>query len=546
MPEAPHTPQKSASAVVHAPERQAPQPAADCAIVIFGAFGDLTKRLVMPALYNLKRTNILPQNFAIIGVDRAEGTAESWAKHLRAMLDSFIGNAASEFDVDSIDDSLWADLAARMSYVRGDLLQDDLYRAVATALDEAGGRHHTGGNAIFYLAVADRFFGDVVDRLGQAGLVDQHEDDTGDKRHWRRVVIEKPFGHDLESAKSLNNRILRVLHEDQIFRIDHFLGKETVQNIMAFRFANGLFEPLWNRDRIDHVQITVAETVGVEGRGAFYEATGALRDMVPNHVFSLLAMVAMEPPANFSADGIRNRKAEIFAAMPPIQPKDAVRGQYGAGTVLGKTAVSYRSEPNVAPDSRAETYVALRVEIDNWRWAGVPFYLRTGKHLKQRLTEIAIRFKPAPLSPFGSTRVEALRPNWLVIRIAPDEGIALQFDIKRPGPSVQLATVQMSFAYADWFPKEPNVGYETLIHDVMVGDATLFNRADMVEAAWSVVQPVLDAWAGDGARNEDASLASYASGGVGPPAADDLLENDGGRAWRDIQLPDHAHGSKPA
>jgi glucose-6-phosphate 1-dehydrogenase len=313
---------------------------------------------------------------------------------------------------------------------------------------------------------------------------------------------------------------------------------------MAFRFSNGLFEPLWNRDRIDHIQITVAETVGVEGRGAFYEATGALRDMVPNHVFSLLAMVAMEPPANFTAEGIRNRKAEVFAAMPPVQPDDAVRGQYGAGDIGGETAVPYRMEPNVAPESEVETYVALRVEIDNWRWAGVPFYLRTGKHLKQRLTEIAIRFKPAPLSPFNNTRVEALRPNWLVIRIAPDEGIELQFDIKRPGPSVQLATVQMSFAYADWFPKEPNVGYETLIHDVMVGDATLFNRADMVEAAWRVVQPVLDAWATSGAQNEGEGLSTYASGSGGPSAADELLKSDGGRSWRDIRLPDRCHRSK--
>jgi glucose-6-phosphate 1-dehydrogenase len=529
MPEAPHSPTHAASAVVHAPARQPAATAEDCTIVIFGAFGDLTKRLVMPALYNLARTKILPANFALIGVDRAEGSAESWAAHLRKMLDSFIGNAASEFNIDSIDEALWSDLAAHMSYVQGDITQIDVYHALGTALDDAQDRHRTGCNVIFYLAVVDRFFGDVVDRLGEAKLVDQKPDETGAPQRWRRVVIEKPFGHDLGSAQALNARILRTLGEDQIFRIDHFLGKETVQNIMAFRFANGLFEPLWNRDRIDHVQITAAETVGVEGRGGFYEATGAMRDMVPNHVFSLLAMVAMEPPANFDAAGIRNRKAEVFAAMPPLRPEDVVRGQYGAGSVRGVDAVAYRAEPQVDPKSDIETYVALRVEIDNWRWAGVPFYLRTGKHLPERLTEIAIRFKPAPLSPFAATKVDALRPNWLVIRIQPDEGIALQFDIKRPGPSVQLATVQMSFAYADWFPREPNVGYETLLHDVMVGDATLFNRADMVEAAWRVVQPVLDAWAQD--RGD---VPIYPSGSAGPAEADALLADDGGRAWRAI------------
>ncbi len=504
--------------------------------MIFGAFGDLTKRLVMPALYNLARTKILPDNFAIIGADLAPGTAEGWATHLHAMLESFVGNAGSEFNIDAIDEELWRGLAGRMSYVQGDITKPDLYKSLESVLDDAARTHDTGGNVIFYLAVQDRFFGDVVDRLGEAGLVDQHEDDDGKPEHWRRVVIEKPFGHDVESAKALNARILRTLHEDQIFRIDHFLGKETVQNIMALRFANGLFEPLWNRDRIDHMQITAAETVGVEGRGKFYEVTGALRDMVPNHVFSLLAMVAMEPPSNFDAPGIRNRKAEVFAAMPPVQPSAAVRGQYAAGDVAGTKCKPYREEPNVDPHSNIETYVALRVTIDNWRWAGVPFYLRTGKHLAERMTEIAIRFKPAPLSPFAATPVAALQPNWLVIRIQPDEGIALQFDIKRPGPSVQLATVQMQFAYSDWFAREPNVGYETLIHDVMLGDATLFNRADMVESAWRVVQPVLDAWGRDGD-----GLAMYQSGGAGPAAADELLAQDGGRAWRALPQPRASH-----
>jgi glucose-6-phosphate 1-dehydrogenase len=534
------TPQHDApitGAVVRAPARKPAPRGEDCAIVIFGAFGDLTKRLVMPALYNLAREKMLSDNVALIGVDVAEATADSWAKHLHEMLISFVGNANSEFNIDAIDETLWNSLAARMSYVQGDITKPDVYRTLAGELENAANTHHTGGNAIFYLAVGDRFFGDVVDQLGAAQLTDQGEDETGAAKYWRRVVIEKPFGHDLPSAVALNARILRTLHEDQIFRIDHFLGKETVQAIMAFRFANGLFEPLWNRDRIDHVQITAAETVGVEARGAFYEVTGALRDMVPNHVFSLLAMVAMEPPTTFDATGIRNRKAEVFAAMPPLLPDAVVRGQYGEGIVAGTPAKAYRGEPKVDPESTTETYVALRVGIDNWRWAGVPFYLRTGKHMAGRMTEIAIRFKPAPLTPFTTTAVEQTRPNWLVIHVQPKESISLQFDIKRPGPSFQLGTVQMNFTYADWFPKEPNIGYETLIHDVIMGDATLFNRADMVEAAWKVVQPVLDDWA----ANKTAPQI-YPSGSNGPTDADALLANDGGRAWRDVRQPDINQG----
>ena len=537
MPDDQHTAPHSISAVVQAPSREPRPQGDDCVIIIFGAFGDLTKRLVMPALYNLARTKALPDNFALIGADMAEGSPESWATHLHEMLESFVGNANSEFNVDSIDEDVWKDLAARMSYVRGDITKPELYKTLSQTLSEVDQKHNTGGNAIFYLAVGDRFFGDVVDQLGEAKLTDEQRDESGKPKFWRRVVIEKPFGHDLASAKALNARISRTLYEDQIFRIDHFLGKETVQNIMAFRFSNGLFEPLWNRDRIDHVQITAAETVGVEQRGAFYEVTGALRDMVPNHVFSLLAMVAMEPPATFDAAGIRNRKAEVFTSMPPLTPDCVVRGQYGAGSVGGKQVQAYRSEPHVDPRSHTETYVALKVGIDNWRWAGVPFYLRTGKHLSGRITEIAIRFKPAPLSLFATTLVEETRPNWLVIRIQPKEGISLQFDIKRPGPAVKLATVQMDFCYADWFPKEPNVGYETLLHDVMVGDATLFNRADMVEAAWKVVQPVLDAW--DSGKD---GVDMYESGSAGPDTADEMLRRDGDRAWRYIPGPGEQAG----
>jgi glucose-6-phosphate 1-dehydrogenase len=514
--------------LIACPPRRKAKPADPCAMVIFGATGDLTKRLVMPALYNLLRTKVLPEQFALIGLGRTEGTAESWRDQLYGMLKSFVGNAAAEFDIDDIDQAAWKRLAEKMVYVQGDLTKPELYDKLRGELEEAAKTHGTQGNAIFYLAIADQLFGTVVEQLGKAKLTDQNEDQNGKPRFWRRVVIEKPFGHSLDSARELNARILRTLHEDQIFRIDHFLGKDTVQSITAFRFANGLFEPIWNRDRIDHVQITAAETVGVEQRGKFYEVTGALRDMIPNHVFSLLSMVAMEPPTGFDAAAIRSRKAEVLAAMPAVTPARVVRGQYGAGTVLGKEAKAYRQEPDVAPGSNIETYVAMQLEIDNWRWAGVPFYIRTGKHLSQRNTEIAIRFKQAPYAAFQDTPVDALRPNWLVLRIAPDEGISLQFEVKRPGPVVDLAAVKMDFRYDDWFPKEPNVGYETLLYDVMTGDETLFMRADIVEHAWRIVGPVLDAW-----EDRAAELPIYSSGSSGPSEADALLAR-GGRRWRPI------------
>jgi glucose-6-phosphate 1-dehydrogenase len=516
--------------LVACPPRGQAKPADPCAMVIFGATGDLTKRLVMPALYNLLRTKVLPEHFALIGVARAEGTAESWRDELYGMLRSFVGNPAAEFDIDDIDEAAWKRLAERMVYVQGDLTKPELYDKLRGALDDAEKTRGTQGNAIFYLAIADRLFGPVVDQLGKSKLTDQNEDRNGKPRFWRRVVIEKPFGHSLDSARELNTRILRTLHEDQIFRIDHFLGKDTVQSITAFRFANGLFEPIWNRDRIDHVQITAAETVGVEQRGKFYEVTGALRDMVPNHMLSLLSMVAMEPPTGFDAAAIRSRKVDLLAAMPAVMPARVVRGQYGAGTVLGKEVNPYRQEPDVAPDSDIETYVAMQLEIDNWRWAGVPFYIRTGKHLSQRNTEIAIRFKQAPYAAFQDTPVDALRPNWLVLRVAPDEGISLQFEVRRPGPVVDLAAVKMEFRQDDWFPKEPNVGYETLIYDVMIGDQTLFMRADIVEHAWRIVQPVLDAW--ENAENAG-KLPLYPAGSSGPSEADALLAG-AGRAWRPV------------
>jgi glucose-6-phosphate 1-dehydrogenase len=438
-------------------------------MVIFGAAGDLTKRLVVPALYNLVGAQRLPDEFRIVGVDLASKTTEEWRAGLAETMQGFIGSDA-EFAVDHIDQNVWQWLADRMSYLQGDLTKAEMYRRLDTHLagfDKAAG---TAGNRLFYLAIADRFFSVAVAGLGAAGLVTEKDG------AWRRVVIEKPFGHDLNSAKALNAEILKHLQENQIYRIDHFLGKETVQNIMALRFANGLFEPMWNREHIDHVQITAAETIGVEQRGKFYEKTGALRDMVPNHVFQLLAMTAMEPPISFDAEAVRAKKAEVIQAIRPLDPaRDAVRGQYDAGTVLGKTVRAYRQEPDVAPDSNTETYIACKLQIDNWRWAGVPFYLRTGKYMKRRVTEIAIRIHQAPFTLFRGTDVERMHPNWMILRIQPGEGIGLEFAAKRPGPTMKLSNVALNFAYEDYFKTAPNTGYETLLYDCMIGDATCFS-----------------------------------------------------------------------
>ncbi|MFS8463631.1 glucose-6-phosphate dehydrogenase [Xanthomonas campestris pv. raphani] len=493
-----------------------------CIIVVFGARGDLTRRLVMPALYNLRRAGALGEEFAIVGMDHGDITERAWRTNMGKAMTELLSSRDAEFQADGFDTDTWDWLRERMHYVRGDFTNLRAYQALDGVLEKLHKRYGTRGNVLFYLATAARFFEPVLLNLGEAGLVKQREG-----AGWRRVIVEKPFGHDLPSAKHLNATVARVLHEDQVFRIDHFLGKETVQNILAFRFANGLFEPVWNRDRIDHVQITAAETIGVEGRGRFYDPTGCLRDMVPNHLFQLLAMIAMEPPAAFTTEAMHRRRAEVIEAVRPIKPEDVVRGQYASGAVNRSAVPGYREEDTVPDESETETFVAMKLQVDTWRWAGVPFYLRTGKRLRERTTEIAIRFKPAPLAPFRSTEVGGYGPDWLVLHIQPDEGISLQFDVKRPGAQVALAPVRMDFRYRDWFPKEYTVGYERLLQDCMNGEAGLFQDAAMVEGAWRIVQPILDAW-----KQPPSDFPNYAAGSAGPSAADALLAMNGGHAWR--------------
>ena len=500
---------------------KAPPP--PCAIVIFGANGDLTKRLIIPALYNLARTHLLPERLALVGVDHNKKTSEEWTAALKDFLAQILAKNNEE-----VDETLWGRVARSMTFLSGDFEKEDTYSRLKDLLADLDEKQSLGGNVLFYMAVADRFFGTIAGKLGEAGLV-KADGPENKQSGFRRLIVEKPFGHDLASAKALNACLLKYLKEEQIYRIDHFLGKETVQNIMALRFANGLFEPIWNRDRIDHVQITVAESIGVETRGKFYEATGALRDMVPNHLFQLVAMTAMEPPVSFDAEDIRAKKAEMFRAIHPLGLGDVVRGQYDGGIVGDEKAKAYRAEDNVSPDSAVETYVAMRVQVDNWRWAGVPFYLRTGKRLTKRSTEIAIRFKRAPYALFRETPVEELDADWLILKIQPEEGIRLRFNAKRPGPAMALESVAMNFQYKDYFRQAPAVGYETLIYDCLIGDATLFQRADQVEAAWALVEPVLEGWANTAPRH----FPNYAAGSEGPSAANDLLARDG-RSWRRI------------
>jgi glucose-6-phosphate 1-dehydrogenase len=503
------------------PDQQTPPPpAGPCAFVIFGAAGDLTGRLLVPALYNLATARLLPDGFAVIGVARADMSDESFCDRM--------GQALREFATGRVESRVVDDLLARFSYVRGDFDDPDTYRRLADKLRTAEQKFRTGGNRLFYLATPPNVFAIVTEQLAAADLVRESDG------QWRRIVIEKPFGTDRESARELDRRLLALFAESQLYRIDHYLGKETVQNIMVLRFANGLFEPLWNRDHIDHVQITVAETLTVENRGKFYNRTGALRDMVPNHLFQLLALTAMEPPVRFDADAVRSEKAKAIEAIHPLAAEDVcadvVRAQYGAGTIAGRRVPAYREAAGVAPDSMTETYVAMRLAIDNWRWAGVPFYLRTGKALAAHKTHIAIQFKRAPFALFRDTPVERLAQNLLLLRIQPDEGASLQFNAKIPGPAIRIGGVRMDFKYQDYFDATPKTGYETLIYDCMVGDATLFQRADNIEADWRAVQPILDVWR---AAPDCADLTWYPAGSEGPQAADRLLARDG-RAWRSI------------
>jgi len=507
-------------------------PAGPCTMVIFGAGGDLTKRLLIPAIYNLAAGKLLPEHFAIVGVSIEPFTTEQFREQATKDIHQFATCA--------VQDESWNWFVKRIYYACGDFHDANLYAKLKDTLGQTEKEQGTQGNCLFYLATSPEFFPVVVQQLGAAGLTEQEDE------KWKRVVIEKPFGHDLPSAIALNKTVRAALEEKQVYRIDHYLGKETVQNILAFRFANGIFEPVWNRRYVDHVQVTVAEQLGVEQRGGYYETAGALRDMVPNHIFQLITLCAMEPPISFEADAVHDEQSKILRAIQPFSPEtafsQAVRGQYGEGTIDGMQVAGYRSEPRVAPNSQTPTYVALALHIDNWRWAGVPFYLRTGKRMARRATQVVIRFRRPPFVLFRKTHVEKLAPNEIVINIQPDEGISLNFEAKVPGPVVRLGAVNMKFEYSDYFGSTPQTGYETLIYDCMMGDPTLFQRADMVEASWTVVQPILDAWKATPAGD----FPNYGAGSWGPEGANELLRRDG-REWRDPTI-DNAtrYGASPA
>jgi glucose-6-phosphate 1-dehydrogenase len=485
------------------------------AVVIFGASGDLTKRKLLPALYHLEQSGLLPSEFAVVGVARRP-LQDEFRKDMRDGILQFGGVKEGDSKLD--------EFMAKVSYHAMNFDDAEGYGKLKTLLESIDEKQGTKGNRLFYLATAPEYFADIIEQLGNHGMAKpQHG-----KVH---TIIEKPFGHDLASARALNDEVNKVFAEDQIFRIDHYLGKETVQNILVFRFANGIFEPVWNRNYVDHVQITAAEDIGIEGRGPFYEKAGALRDVVQNHVMELLSFVALEPPISFEADAMRREKVKVWRAIQQIHPLDTVRGQYGPGKTDGKDVKGYRQEDRVDPNSSTETYAALKIGIENWRWAGVPFYLRAGKRMAKRATEITVQFKQPPQLLFKnqSGPCRELQPNLITMRIQPDEGISLRFGAKVPSPNMEVCPVNMNFSYADAFGKSSANGYERLLLDAMLGDATLFAHRDGVETTWALLTPVLEHWA----NTKPKGFPNYAAGTWGPEAADELLARDG-RVWRTL------------
>jgi len=491
-----------------------------CALVIFGASGDLARRKLVPALWSMFQGRVLPEPFAVIGVARREMTNEQFRSYMREAITQFAR-------VQPPSQRVWDRFAQALFYYAGDPADPALYPGLTDYLRQVESERGTGGNRLFYCATPPSLYPPLVQRLGQAGLDRPPEGSGG----WVRIIIEKPFGRDIASARALNQTVASVFAEEQVYRIDHYLGKETVQNVLVFRWANGIFEPLWNRNHVDHVQITVGETIGVEGRGSYYEEAGALRDMIQNHILQLLCLVAMEPPVTFDADPVRDEKAKVMRAIRPIAPAEveqvAVRGQYGPGFVDGRRVLGYREEKGVSASSITETYAALRLEVDNWRWAGVPFFLRTGKRLARRASEIAVQFKPTPHLVFHRNPDIQAEPNLLVLRIQPDEGMSLSFGAKLPGPELRIKSVEMDFDYGRAFGGEPPEAYERLLLDAMKGDPTLYARGDWVDMAWELLGPVLSAWtAGDPGK-----IPLYEAGTWGPAEADSLI--DPGRArWR--------------